>query len=201
MGGRGSQHASRWLQSWGKLASSRFAPRDPLTGRFLPFKDTPWWRQSLAAVDDANWVAKPGEAATRANWLRMGKGLKVGGTVLGFAAGSWDQWSRDSGRDDLSDTAKVTRAATRGAATAAGGWAGAWAGAEMGGAIGTALGGPVGTVIGGAVGGLIGGVIGSGVGNKVADWTVDAAGAAADTVKDTVSDGVDKAKDVLGSIF
>jgi len=40
-----------WLQSWGeKLKTGRFAPRDPVTGRFVSFKGTPW----VEAVDSCS---------------------------------------------------------------------------------------------------------------------------------------------------
>ncbi|MEE6294897.1 glycine zipper domain-containing protein [Georgenia wangjunii] len=152
---------------WTKLGIGRYAPRGP-GGQFRAVQ-APWYREAWSARQSSNWVANPGQAASRGAWSTAGTWAGRVGTVFSFGTAAHGQWQEDADDPSLNGTEQVTRAATVGATTAAGGWAGAWAGGQVGAMIGTAVGGPVGTVIGGAVGGLIGGMIGSGVGDAIGD--------------------------------
>lgn len=182
------------VTSWfTKVQFGRFAPRGP-DGRFIPVGSAGFW----APAKGDNWVANPGKAGVRGGWVTGAKWAGRAGNVLAVGTSALDQWSRDSGRTDLSGTEKVGRAATRGAIGGGGAIAGAWAGAQGGAAIGTLIGGPVGTVVGGFVGGVVGGLIGGGVGNAVADHVVAPVGHAIGKGLDAIGSG---AKKVWDSIF
>lgn len=189
--------ASQWLTH---TRLGRFAPR--VNGVFVPIGNgwfgNRWFGPNMVRVlDDANWVARPGQAAAYARWGNIGTWAGRAGTVVSFGLATYDQWQADADDPSLSTSERVGRATTMGVTTAAGGWAGAWGGAQVGAMIGTACGGPVGTVVGGVVGGVIGGVIGSGIGQEVGSWVVDAAGEATEVVVDVVTDAWDAAVPVV----
>ncbi|GAA1667844.1 hypothetical protein [Fodinicola feengrottensis] len=182
-----------WLS---KVQWGRFAPRGP-DGRFIAIADAGFW----APAKGANWIAKPGMSGLRGGLLTGAKWAGRAGNVLAVGTAALDQWSRDSGRTDLSTDEKVGRAATRGAIGGGGAIAGAIGGAEAGAAIGTLVGGPVGTVVGGFVGGMVGGIIGGGVGNAVADHVVAPVGHAIGKGLDAIGDAGKSVGHFFGSLF
>lgn len=191
-GGSGAHDISTWAFGlatsafgwtadwWTRIKVGRYAPRGP-GGRFRAVTQ-PWYREAWSARQSNNWVARPGQAATRNNWMTAGKWVGRAGTVVSFGTAAWGQWQEDADDPSINTSEQVGRAATVGATTAAGGWAGAAAGAKVGAVLGTAIGGPVGTVIGGAVGGLVGGMIGAGVGEAIGDALKEPAGKFIDAI-------------------
>ena len=165
---------SGWAAKLLRSTSIRFAPRWP-NGRFRSVADLSVWQRMWAGRSGKSWVGQPYQGSTAARWATAGKWVGRAGTVVAFAASSWNQWSADADDPSLSTGAKVARATTVGATTAAGGWAGAWAGAQVGAAVGS-LGGPVGAAVGGIVGGVIGGFVGSSLGQAAGDWLKDSVG-------------------------
>lgn len=128
---------------------------------FLSPRHAQWYARTWGG----NWAAKPGKSGPRSGWLRAGKAVPFAGAALSAGTAGYDQWSRDSGRPDLSTNEKVMRAGVRGVAVGGG----SFAGSAVGGAVGFGIGGIPGAV----AGAVAGGAVGQGVGEEVADHAVD----------------------------
>lgn len=208
--GRGMVAAGATAEWMTDVQHGTFAPRDA-AGRYISTQ-APWHQNAMRAMQSRNWQALPYQSATRARWATVGTVTGRAGGALSIGTSALDQWTRDSGRTDLSDAERVGRTAYRaGVAGGLGGIGGGWAGAQVGAGIGFAVGGPVGAAVGGVVGGIAGGVAGTGVGNWVADrtvdlagdatqWTVDAVGDAADAVGEAFEDATGAVTDFVGSV-
>lgn len=167
-----------------------FKPRGP-DGRFISPRIAPWYMR----FQERHWVATPYNSAPRNRWLTAAKWGNRAAGALAIGTSTLDQWSRDSGRNDLETDERVGRAATRGLVAGGAAWGGALAGAKVGAVLGS-FGGPAGTVIGGVAGAVVGGVVGAGIGNEIADHVVDFGG----DVGDVVGDGVDAFGDFAGDV-
>jgi hypothetical protein len=154
-----------------RLKYAHVVPRGE-NGAFLGTKDASWLKKVWWATHDKSWSAKSGNSALWWNWReQFGEWSRWGGRVGGgltFAGSVFDQWSRDSYRDDLSTEGRVSRSVYRGVVV----MSSAWAGSEAGALIGTAVEPGGGTVVGGILG-LAGGVAGGAYGNWIVDQTID----------------------------
>lgn len=185
-----------------KVQLGRFAPRGP-DGRFVSPSSMSRWQQAMAARSVKNWIARSGQAASRANWMKAATVSKWVGRVampLGFVTGGYDQWSRGQGRTDLDGYQRGARIAVRSATSGLGGMGGAWAGAAGGAAVGTMIFPGVGTVIGGAIGGIAGGIAGGAAGSWAADHLVDPVAELTEGAGEAIEEAGDKIGEVASKL-
>ncbi|MGW2331426.1 hypothetical protein ACWC5C_37495 [Streptomyces sp. NPDC001700] len=152
----------------------KFAPRAGYlpwqngSGRFLPWKNEPLWKNTFRRMWSSNWEAKSYAAASRSKWLTVGKWGGRASLGLTAVTSGLSQWGQDSQDPNMSTGKRVARTGAKATGATLGAWGGAEAGAAGGAAVGAAFGG-VGAPVGAVVGGLVGAAAGSGVGSKIAD--------------------------------